>query len=100
MGQGAAGKDVPVVILRKELPGLHLRVLADRDAGELIWETVFEDDHGNFQEAPAKRLRSVELVHLEEIINLLRESVRALTPRRRLDLTRLDPPPPAPSEEE
>ena len=99
MGQKeSAGKDVPVVVLRKELPGLKIRMLADRDAGEIRWETFLVDEDGYFRRMDDKRLCVEELVHLDEVIDLLREAVRALTPRRRLDLTRLDPPIPPSSE--
>lgn len=86
------------MVLRKELPGLRIRMLADRDVGEIIWESSLADDDGYFRRVDTKRLRVVELVHLEEVISMLRDAVQALTPRRRLDLTRLDPPIPTSSE--
>ena len=100
MGQGTAGKDVQVVKLRKELPGLHLEMYADRDAGEVLMQSNFVDGGGGFMFRDSKRFHAAELVHLDDVLNFLWEAVEALTPRRRLDLARLDPPSPAPVEEE
>lgn len=87
-----AGKDVPVVIVRRQLSGLSVRMLADRDAGQVIWESEYINDAGEVVERTERRLKEVELLHLDELLEALLEARRNLTPRRRLDRARLSLP--------
>lgn len=89
---GAAGKDVPVVIVRRSLSGLRVRMLADRDAGQVIWESEYLDDSGAVVDRTERRLKEVELLHLESLLESLLEARKNLTPRRRLDRARLSLP--------
>lgn len=95
MGQGTAGRDVPVVILRRELPGLNIRMLVDRDVGQIIWEVEYLNDDRSVESTVERRLRPVELLHMDEIVIMIDSALREFNPRRRLDLTRLHPPVPS-----
>lgn len=85
-------REVPVVVKERVFDNLHVRFLADRLAGVVVWESYFLDNDGKTVGEEFRRFRSVELHHLDVLINLLQESKLALTPRRRLDLASLDPP--------
>ena len=85
-------KDIPVVVFRRNLPGLRMRMLSDRDVGQIIWELTYLDDAGNVLEKEERRMRPVELIHIDEVLGALKEAIDALTPRRRLDCVRLQPP--------
>lgn len=83
----------PVVVVRGEVPGLRMRMLADRDAGQVIWETEYLSDLGEVTGSSVRRLCSAELIHLEEVMKTLLRARKAMTPRRRPDRTRLVAPP-------
>ena len=85
-------KEVPVVPLKWTFPGLSLRILADRDEGSLIWETSYLGPEGEITRQETRRLEAVELTHLEDLCKCLLEARDALTPPRRLDKARLEPP--------
>lgn len=85
--------EVPVIVIRQTLPGIQIRLLADRDAGVIQWETLLLDDAGEVtQELPTVRLGFELLLNLEAVVDLLFRARTALTPRRRLDLARLEEP--------
>lgn len=73
-------------------------MLVDRDVGQIIWETEFLADDGTVTDTDERRLRPVELFHLDEIVRLLGEALEKFNPRRRLDLARLLPPAPVTEE--
>ena len=85
-------REVPVVVKERSFNNLNVRFLADRLAGVVIWESFFTDDDGKVTGEEFRRFRSVELHYLDELIGLLQEARKALTPRRRFDLTSLNPP--------
>ena len=74
-------------MIREEFPGLEVRVIIDRDRGELVLET--RDDEGNDR---VKRFQEVELFYFKEILGVLRKGLKKLTPRRRYDRSPLAPP--------
>ena len=85
--------DVPVVVIRKAFPGLQVRLLADRDAGVVVWESYILDDSGTVvADGPVIKMEMEHLMNLEALIELLLEARDALSPRRRLDLARLEEP--------
>jgi len=85
-------KDIPVVVLKTRYPNLAVRLLADRDKGQVVWESEELDENGNVVGQFSVVLGTLHLLHLEGIIKDLREARKALTPRRRLDKTEIRPP--------
>ena len=85
-------KDIPVVVLKTRYPNLVVRLLADRDKGQVIWESEESDENGNVVDQFRVVLGTLHLLHLEGIFENLREAKKALTPRRRLDKTEIRPP--------
>jgi hypothetical protein len=69
------------------IPGVEYRFVLDHDRGELRWEVL----DGSVI-AETRILRTAELVHLSELIDLLRELQRGMYERRRFDRVPLKKP--------
>lgn len=87
------GTSEDVVVVKAALPGLAMRFLCDRDAGEVRWELTYLDDRsGAVLDREERRIRAVEMVNIDAVLGGLREAISAMTPRRRPDLAALHPP--------
>lgn len=89
-------QDVPVAVIDKTMPGLRVRMLADRHSGTVLWESYLLDDDGTEVGQSDVRLTLPHLLHLEEIVELLFEAREELSPRRRPDRAKLEEPPEVP----
>jgi len=93
MGSGNRwDKDIDVVISKLNLDSLELRILSDRDSGQIIWETRYLDDDGKVIDQVDRKLLPVELKQFKLIIACLNKAIEDLSPWYRLDLAKLDPP--------
>lgn len=81
-----------VVIFKQEYPGLRLRMLADRDRGQVIWETEYLDEDGWATNSVERKILPVEINNINGVISLLSQAIKALTPVRRLDKITLTEP--------
>lgn len=85
-------RDVQVEVLKESMPGIRVRILSDRDAGCLIWETEYLNEDGTVRRSESRRMEAEELLNIRGIMRLLERARSALTPRTRLDIAKLNPP--------
>ena len=81
-----------VVAHKEEFPGFRMRMLADRDEGCVIWEVQYLNEDGSEGLSEIRRFRTSELLVLDELIALLRNTTLQLTPRMRIDKVKIEPP--------
>jgi len=81
-----------IVALKQEFPGFRMRMLADRDEGCVIWEVQYLNEDGSEGLLEFRRIRTSELLVLDEVVQLLRDATQQLTPRMRIDKVKIEPP--------
>jgi len=86
------GSGIPVIPLEREFPGLRVRLLADRQEGVVLWDVWTLDDDGEVIRHESRRLEPQELHYMGDMVSLLKEALKALTPRRRVDHWKLRSP--------